>query len=175
MTRSFKADQDTRRHEIAEHPIPHRRCTGLVVCLSEDIACVVESVGLGDCNGQPNDVEEEVKQDDPSRYAENRLVGLWIKIIHTDRDEQDAFGHNPLYGTEADISGVRCEGQLEDRDLREQKVRGGLAVAGNKRRPGGCAPPGHDKPEKPAIPTATGFRSPEVDRSSGWQCRANLS
>lgn len=99
------------------------------------------------CDGQPNDVEEEVEHDDSSSNTEDGLVRLRIKEVHTNRDEEDALCHNPLDSAKLDVVNVSREVEAKDGDLGEKEVRSSLTVRRDKGRPCGATPPCYDEAE----------------------------
>lgn len=122
----------------------------------------MKPVGLGYSDWQPDDVEEKVKHDHGGRNSEDMSILAWFEIIHSNRDEEDNLRHNPLHGSEFDVVGICREGQIENRNLREEKVRSALTLGGDKCCPCRGTPPSHNKAEKTAPAATTGLRGPAI-------------
>lgn len=151
MTRGFKANEDTRRNIVGKHPVPHGWRACFVVSLSEDILRILEAVGFGDADGQPDDVERKVEQNDVGGDAEDVAVRLRVEVVHANSEEENALRDNPLHSAELDVASVGWESEAKDRDFRKQKVGCGLAVAGNEGSPSGRAPPSDNEAEEASI------------------------
>ena len=66
----------------------------------------MEAIRIGHRNWQPDDVEEEVEQDDPGGQTEYPLVSLRIEVVHPDSDKQETLGYNPLDSPEIDVVNI---------------------------------------------------------------------
>lgn len=174
MATCFESNKDTSGNIVRKHPVPNRWGASLVVCLGEDKLGGLEAICLGHCDGQPDDVEEEVQHDETTRDTKDELVVLWVQVVHADRDEQHSLCHNPLHGSELDVVDISREVDAEDGKLREQVVCCTLRVGGNKGGPCSGTPPCNNETEKATILATTGFSSPKVDRSSSRKSRADL-
>lgn len=111
-------------------------------------------------NGQPDDVEEEVEHNYPSRNFEYVLVSAGIEVIHADGDEEYALGDDPLYGAELDVVGVRGKVEAEDCDFGEDEVGSGLTVCSYEGGPRGARPPSYNETKQTSIAGASRFCGP---------------
>ena len=191
VTTRFKADQHTSCDIERKHPVPDRRCTCLVECLGENKLGRLEAVGVVDCDGQPDDVEEKVEHDDAGSNAEDGLVSLGIEEVHADGDEKDTLCHDPLDGAKLDVVNVGCKVKSKYGNFGEQEVRGRLTVRRDKGRPRSAAPPCYDEAEQTTVLATSRLGGPamnnqrvatssvsyslQVDRAGSWQSRADLS
>lgn len=89
MARSFEPDQYASCHVVTQHPVPNWWSASLIVRLSEHVLRVMETIRFRYSDGQPDDVEQEVKYDEVSRSAEYRFVCLGIKVVESESDEQE--------------------------------------------------------------------------------------
>ena len=163
MTRSLKADQDTSRHIVTQHPIPDRWSTSLVISLREDVFRIMKAIRLRDSNWQPNDVEKEVENNESCGQAEDCFVGLRIQVVHADPYEENAFRDNPLNRTKLDTVDARREVNVEYCKLGEQKVGTGLGVRSDEGSPCCRAPPCNDKSEESPETLSASFGRPKVN------------
>jgi hypothetical protein len=160
----------------------------LVFHVGKHKLCVLESISFGDCNGKPDNVQEEINHDNKGRRTEDPFEGFGTKIVGANADEKDDFRDDPLNGTELDVGGVGSKVEAKDADFREEKVGCRLAVGGHKGGPGSGGPPGDEKPKETAVTWTSGFSGPaervrfwslmdeclQVDGACGWQSRADF-
>ena len=84
VSAGFEANQYTGCNVIGKHPVPNGRGSSFVVGLGEDEVGRLEAVSLRDSNGQPDDVEEKVKQDDHHGNLEDMAIGPGMEVVATD-------------------------------------------------------------------------------------------
>ena len=71
MARGIKPNQNTRRGQVRQTPVPARRGAGAVVRRHEGFIGGAEAPGVGCADGEPDDVEEEVEEDDTGGEVED--------------------------------------------------------------------------------------------------------
>lgn len=64
MARGIKANENTRRSQVRETPVPTIGGAGAVVSSHESLFSGAEAPGVGCPDGEPDEVEEEVQHDD---------------------------------------------------------------------------------------------------------------
>ena len=126
MSSSLETDQDTCCDVVGQHPVPDGRSASLVVCLREHILGGLEAIRLRDSNGQPDQVQDEVEQDQVCRNTKDPTIDLGIAVVHSNAQEQNDFGDDPLDHAEMNVIHVGRVCESENADLGEEEVRGGL-------------------------------------------------
>lgn len=71
MSRGIKPNQHTRRGQIRQTPVPARGGAGGVVRGHEGFVGGAEAPGVCGADGEPDDVEEEVEEDDARGEVED--------------------------------------------------------------------------------------------------------
>lgn len=163
MATSFKTNKHTSGDIVRQHPVPNRRRAGLVRSLCENPFSGLEAVCLGNANWKPDNVEEEVKHDDTSCQSEDVAVSLGVQVVHSDGNEQEDLGNDPLNRTELYICDIGCEVYAKNGNFGKEEVGCALAVGRKEGSPGGAAPPSNDESKQSTITTSTCFSGPAKD------------
>ena len=71
MARSIEPNQNTRRGQVRQTPVPARGGAGAVVRRHEGFVGGAEAPGVCCADGEPDDVEEEVEEDDARGEVED--------------------------------------------------------------------------------------------------------
>lgn len=118
VSRGFKSNKNASSNIVRQHPVPNRRSTSQIVRGGEGKLCRLETVGLRHGDREPDDVQDEVEDDQSCRNSEDPLVRLRVEVIHANCEEENALGDNPLDRAELDVGYVGDErGNAKDREL----------------------------------------------------------
>jgi hypothetical protein len=73
MARSIKTNQDASGSEVGKTPVPTRWGSSAVIRCHESIVCRSEAKSVAGGDGEPNQVEDEVENDNAAGQPEDPL------------------------------------------------------------------------------------------------------
>lgn len=130
MARRIEANEHASRGQVRQTPVPARRGASAVVRGHEGFMGRPEAPGVGGSNGQPDDIQQEVEQDDHGREVEDIAVDASCSVscclyrsfrvgrtrekVQQGCQSQQHFCAYPLQRTKLDFSGLRGEVDVED-------------------------------------------------------------
>lgn len=101
-----------------QHPIPDWWSACKILRASKGKLGRLETIGLRNCDREPDDVQSKVENNDGSRNSEDPFVSLGVEVIHANGEAKDGFRNDPLYSAKFNIGNIGDEGgDAKDREL----------------------------------------------------------
>lgn len=86
MARCIESNKDTSSGQVRQAPVPTRRGASAVVRRHERLVGCPEAPSVGGPNGQPNDIQQEVKQNHKRREVEDVAEGAGCAVSYRSVD-----------------------------------------------------------------------------------------